>query len=603
MSEFLRVNLHGHSQLSDGDLAPAQLADRLAASGVRAAALTDHDTIDGLPAFREAVRKRGVGFVAGVELTVVDREAGEKHILGYGFDPEDKALKALLAKAVPGPVPPAEAIRVLHGAGGLAVLAHPVVPGARPDLPALEALVEKYRAWGLDGLEAFYAGYPESLSRELVALASRHGLVVSAGSDYHGPGLPGSTETAMEMPLALWRAFRDALLKKASGAAGGPVPGEPAAHRDVPRPGRRSFLLRILLPTALAITLFVVFLFRVLIPAFEQRLLERKRDTIRELTNVASGILAEYDADARAGRIPLDEAKRAAAERIRGLRYGNEGKDYFWITDLGVRMIMHPYRTDLDGRDVSDFQDPRGVRIFVEFANILRDRDEAYVEYVWQWKDDPDRLEPKQSFIKKFAPWGWILGTGLYIEDVQGEIRAMAGRFIGVSIGITALCALLLLFVAAQSMRLERRRAKAEDELRESHEKYRTLVESATEGTLMVLEGRPAFANPTMLALLGVSENGLGLLDLDEILAADAAVRVHEPAGLNAEETVLRRTDGGAVDVALSSSRISFAGREGLVLIARPLRSGERGRNSAARRDRDRESLHRGPPGLADVPP
>ncbi len=140
-------------------------------------------------------------------------------------------------------------------------------------------------------------------------------------------------------------------------------------------------------------------------------------------------------------------------------------------------------------------------------------------------------------------------------------------------------------------MRLERRRAKAEDELRESHEKYRTLVESATEGTLMVLEGRPAFANPTMLALLGVSENGLGLLDLDEILAADAAVRVHETAGLNAEETVLRRTDGGAVDVALSSSRISFAGREGLVLIARPLRSGERGRNSAARRDRDRESL------------
>ena len=591
VSEFLRVNLHVHSQLSDGEVAPAQLAERLAAGGARAAALTDHDTIEGLPAFREAARRRGVGFVTGVELTVIDHEAGEKHILGYGFDPEDKSLKALLARSAPRSVSPADAIRVLHDAGGLAVLAHPVVPGERPDLAALEKLVERYKAWGLDGIEAFYAGYPDSLSRDLVAMAARHGLVVSAGTDYHGPGLPGSTETAVDMPLALWRAFRDVLLKRGAGASGRSLPDGTGGQRAMPRPGRRSFLMRILLPTALAIALFVVFLFRVLIPAFEQRLLERKRDTIRELTNVASSILAEYDADARSGRMTLEEAQKTAAERVRDLRYGNEGKDYFWITDLDVRMIMHPYRTDLNGRDVSDFQDPRGVRIFVEFANALRDRDDAYVEYVWQWKDDPDRLEPKQSYIKKYAPWGWILGTGLYIEDVQAEIRAMAARLVRVSVGITVLCALLLLFVAAQSMRLERRRAKAEDELRESHEKYRALVESATEGTLMVLDGRPAFANPTMLALLDVPENGLGLLDLDEILAADAAVRVQEPAGLSAEETVLRRRDGSAVDVALSSSRISFAGREGLVLVARPLRAGERDRASAGRRDRDRESL------------
>ena len=590
MTDLFRVNLHGHSLLSDGELAPAALAERLAASGVRAAALTDHDTVEGLPAFREAARRRGVGVISGVELTVADHEAGEKHILGYGFDPDHPPLRALLARAAQGPVPPAEAIRALHDAGGLAVLAHPVVPGEKPDMAALETLVGRYRDWGLDGLEAYYAGYSEALSRDLVALAARHGLVVSAGTDFHGQGLPGSTAAAAEMPLALWREFRDALLRRSAGAAAGAPSPQPPGHRAVPRPGRRAFLLRILLPTALAVALFTVALFRVLIPAFEQRLLERKRDTIRELTNVAMGILAESDADARDGRLTLAEAQRTAAARVRDLRYGNEGKDYFWITDLDVRMIMHPYRTDLNGRDVSDFQDPRGVRIFVEFANALRDRSDAYVEYVWQWKDDPDRLEPKQSYIKKFAPWGWILGTGLYIEDVQAEIRAMAGRLVRISLGITVLCALLLVFVAAQSARLERRRAKAEDELRESHEKYRTLVESATEGTLMVLEGRPAFANPTMLALLDVPESGLGLLDLDEILAADAAVRAQEPAGLNAEETVLRRRDGSAVDVVLSSSRISFAGREGLVLVARPLRSGERGR-TPARRDRDRDGL------------
>ncbi len=622
--DTVRVNLHGHSHLSDGDLSPSELAERLAAAGVRAAALTDHDTIEGLPAFREALARKGVGFVPGVEITVNDPEEGEKHILGYGFDPGNKALGELLgrtplnkkptyrqalssafdrgrsaadpadaagARAGSGAPAAAEAIRVLHEAGGLAVLAHPVIPGKPADLAALERLVARLQSWGLDGIEAYYPGYSEGLSRDLVALAGRYGLVTSAGSDFHGPEHPGSTELAMGMPRELWQAFRDALLRRGAGPALRPARQSASAGGPVPRPGWNSFLLRILLPTAMAIGLFVFFLFRVLIPAFEDRLLERKRDTIRELTNVAWGVLAEYDADARKGSLTMDEARRMAAERIRDLRYGNEGKDYFWITDLDVRMIMHPYRTDLNGRDVSDFQDPRGVRIFVEFANALRDREDAYVEYVWQWKDDPDRLEPKQSYIKKFAPWGWILGTGLYLEDVQREIDAMAARFVRVSVGIAAACALLLLFVAAQSMRIERRRVKAEDELRESHERYRTLVETSTEGTLMVLEGRPAFANATLLDLLDVTEDELGLLDLAELLPGRDLARLEGPGPPPPEETVLRRRDGATVDVALSAAPISFAGRPGLAIAVRPLRSGSRGESSAGRRDRDRENL------------
>jgi signal-transduction protein with cAMP-binding, CBS, and nucleotidyltransferase domain/predicted metal-dependent phosphoesterase TrpH len=624
VSETVRVNLHTHSHLSDGELAPGDLAEHLAQAGVRAAALTDHDTIEGLPAFREALVRKGVGFITGVELTATDPEEGEKHILGYGFDPGNEALRDLLGRSAPnkrptyrqalssafersrtvpddaesggpraGPGTPtaAEAIRVLHEAGGLAVLAHPFVRGRVPDLPALERLIARLKAWGLDGLEAYCPGYPEDLNRALVALAKRHELVVSAGGDYHGPELSGAADLATDMPGALWLGFRNALLRRGAGPA--PRPSRKAASADAPGPSPRwdPFLLRILLPTVIAIALFVIFLFRVLIPSFEDRLLERKRDTIRELTNVAWGILAEYDADAREGRMTMEEARRMAAGRIQDLRYGNEGKDYFWITDLDVRMIMHPYRTDLNGRDVSDFQDPRGDRIFVEFANALRNRDDAYVEYVWQWKDDPDRLEPKQSYIKKFAPWGWILGTGIYLEDVRREIRVMAARIVRVSIGIAALLALLLLFIATQSMRIERRRAKAEGELRESHERYRTLVETSMEGTLMVLEGRPAYANPTMLDLLDVTEDELGLLDLAEVLPGQELARLEGSGSISPGEAVLRRRDGTAVDVVLSAARISFAARPGYALTARPIRPGRRGEAFDPGKDRDRENL------------
>ncbi|MCK7491956.1 MAG: cache domain-containing protein [Comamonadaceae bacterium] len=120
---------------------------------------------------------------------------------------------------------------------------------------------------------------------------------------------------------------------------------------------------------------------------------------------------------------------------------------------------MHPYRTDLNGQDVSDFQDPRGVRIFVEFANVLRDQRRGLRRIRLAVEGRSGRASmPKQSYIKKFAPWGWILGTGLYIEDVQrgdpGHGRAGSSASPPAS---PSLCALLLLFVAAQSMRLERR--------------------------------------------------------------------------------------------------------------------------------------------------
>ncbi len=87
-------------------------------------------------------------------------------------------------------------------------------------------------------------------------------------------------------------------------------------------------------------------------------------------------------------------------------------------------MVMHPYRTDLNGQDLAGFSDPRGVPIFVEFADLVQREGQGYVDYVWQWQDDPERLEPKESYVKGFEPWGWIIGTGIYIDDVRPRSAA-----------------------------------------------------------------------------------------------------------------------------------------------------------------------------------
>ena len=96
MKATTRVDFHCHSTHSDGTLEPRELAQQLAAEGVAFAALTDHDTVDGLPAFHQALSHRGLGFIPGVELTV-QYQGAEAHLLGYGLDPEHPELLATLA--------------------------------------------------------------------------------------------------------------------------------------------------------------------------------------------------------------------------------------------------------------------------------------------------------------------------------------------------------------------------------------------------------------------------------------------------------------------------------------------------------------------------
>jgi PAS domain S-box-containing protein len=613
------VALHCHSSLSDGTLAPEALASTLSAQGARYAALTDHDTVKGLGRFRQALARLGVGAIDGIEIAV-STQRGEVHLLAYGIDPEDPKLLSFLhevrrrgdpgvhglvdslrrlrprpatAGTPPGPPASSEAIRVLHAARGLVFLAHPLTYGLAG--PEVESLVAELKHEGLDGLEAIYADYPAAEQEALEELAARLGLAVSAGSDFHGPGGPGPRSAVQELPREQWEAFR-ARLFAAAGHRGG---GEQAAAATASAGGQAArrlraggFAARIAFPTAVAIALFLAAIFAVIIPAFERSLLDRKKDMIRELTNSAVSILGEYAADEVAGRLSRAEAQAAAAARIRDLRYGAEGKDYFWITDMRPVMIMHPWRPDLEGGDVSGYSDANGVRVFVEFVNAVRDRDAGYVEYLWQWKDDSHRIVPKLSFVKRFAPWDWVVGTGIYIEDVNAEIAGIASRIVRLSVLIAVLMSLLLLFVAQQSLAIERGRRRAEAGLRESHERYRALVEASSEGMLVVVDGACTYANGTFQDMVGFAGEELALLEIAELVRAHPGA---EPAvcrflgslsGNRATpepgscECLVMGRGGRLVDALLSASRFDVAGRKGAIVTVKDL--GARRRAGAA---------------------
>ena len=578
------VDLHCHSDASrDGYYAPSAVADFLAAAGVVYAALTDHQTVAGLFSFRAAASLHGMAEFASAELHAT-LDGQELHLLAYGFEPTSPALLRVLGATLPVE----QTIAAVHKAGGIVFLAHPLQYGWSER--ELEAVADRLARAGLDGLEAFYKPYPLETQDRLAALADRLGLLTTGGSDYHGPQhTPG-----VEMPIARWKQLREALGDPARNGQPAPTrPDEAESAAPAPPVNWRGLLLQIVLPALLVIGVFVTLLFGVLIPTMQQRLLDRKREMAVQLTNSAWSILWEYHCEAQAGRLTLEQAQHEAIERVRGLRYGPESKDYFWITDLHPRMVMHPYRPDLEGTDLSDFTDPEGVRPFVEFVATVRNDASGFVRYVWQWQDDPDRFEPKESYVRGFAPWGWIIGTGLYEDDVRQEIAVITRRMVDASFIVTALAAGLLLLIAYQSLRLERRRSAAEQALRLSHERYRALVEAAANGTLLVLNGRCTYANTTLLEMLGYTAAELAFFDIQDIVLVDAegAAAEHLQRILSGGEVRapfearLKRKNGRTVPVLLSATAVFFSGRQGMILSVQDLTQ-HRAMQSAAERDR-----------------
>jgi signal transduction histidine kinase len=208
--------------------------------------------------------------------------------------------------------------------------------------------------------------------------------------------------------------------------------------------------------------------------------MEQKKATIASLTQTGRGILSYYEGQAKVGALSVDAAKELAVSQIRSLRYGPEGKDYFWINDMQPAMVMHPYRPDLEGHDLSAYSDPNGKRLFKEFVEVAGRDGAGFVDYLWQWQDSPGRIVPKLSHVTLFRPWGWIIGTGVYLEDVRQEIETLTRRLVTVSVAILLAIAALSALVIRQGLRETRKRVGAEDALRSHQDQLELLVERRT---------------------------------------------------------------------------------------------------------------------------
>jgi methyl-accepting chemotaxis protein len=183
-------------------------------------------------------------------------------------------------------------------------------------------------------------------------------------------------------------------------------------------------------------------------PFLKDKLYQEKQAKLTQLINSNLGVLEYYYQLEQRGELSKSEAQSQAKNIIKASTYGADNKEYFWITDMEPRMIMHPYKPGLNGEDLSNVKDPNGVNLFVEMVNEVESDEAGFVEYSWQYYDNGDRIEPKLSYVSRFEPWDWVLGTGIYINDINQTVNSLAKQIALISIGILLIVGIIVYYLA-----------------------------------------------------------------------------------------------------------------------------------------------------------
>ncbi|WP_435742258.1 methyl-accepting chemotaxis protein [Nocardioides sp. SYSU DS0663] len=168
----------------------------------------------------------------------------------------------------------------------------------------------------------------------------------------------------------------------------------------------------------------------------ESRVMAERKESTRNVVETALGVVEHYGALQDAGELTEAEAQRAALGVLERLRYS--GEEYFWVNDMGPTMLMHPIKPELNGTDLNANEDPDGNRLFVEFVETVQADGAGFVDYQWP-KPGSEAPQPKVSYVVGYQPWGWVVGSGVYVDDVSTVALSETVRLLLTGLGVLVL--------------------------------------------------------------------------------------------------------------------------------------------------------------------
>lgn len=196
----------------------------------------------------------------------------------------------------------------------------------------------------------------------------------------------------------------------------------------------------LLITMLMLVTLGILMLRQIYVEEYES-----KAGKTREVVEATMGILRHYHGLEKSANLSSEEAQKQALAMVRELRY--DGDNYLWINDLAPKMLMHPTNPKLDGQDLSGFRDPDGKALFLDMVAVAKSQGGGLVAYRWP-KPGASQPVDKVSYVALFQPWGWILGSGTYIDDVQAQFRTQLWKAAGILLALGLLLGGLLVVIS-----------------------------------------------------------------------------------------------------------------------------------------------------------
>ena len=265
------------------------------------------------------------------------------------------------------------------------------------------------------------------------------------------------------------------------------------------------------------------------------RIMAERQTATRSVVETALGVVTYFGQQEQSGAMTKDEAQKAALAAVGQLRYS--GKEYFWINDMHPTMIMHPFKPELDGTDLTNNVDPDGKHLFVEFVKVVQAKGAGFVGYQWP-KPGAKDPQPKMSYVAGYEPWGWVVGSGIYVDDVQSVALGETAKLLLSGLGVLLLVGGVTLLIGRSIVRPIRSAA--------------TLLDSG-DLTTRLDEGR----SRTELEKLAVSLNAT--LDRSAAVAADVGQAVRQLD--EAANRLVATSDGITQNAEKAAERTAAAAR------------------------------------------
>lgn len=219
-------------------------------------------------------------------------------------------------------------------------------------------------------------------------------------------------------------------------------------------------------------------IFAFYIPEVKEELYKEKEGKIKNVVETVYGVIQALDEKVKSGKITLDSAKQIAIHQVSITRY--DEKEYIFICDMEPKIVINPLRKNMTGKNVADLKDADGLKIYLEFTRIAREKGEGSLQYR-QLKPGDETPYPKITYVKYFKEWDWVIGTGIYIDSVEKDISKLRNRIIIMFVIVVLISLLVTYFLALKISGNLKKLEKAAVDLTNGQYNVNVVVESGDE--------------------------------------------------------------------------------------------------------------------------